>query len=110
MLRLFGHSGPAGGKLMIPRRCQFNLNCVTNRRYHHSEVGTAIANQKGGTTRRLLMKTHIMTALLALVISACASHQRDVASVQDDPTGTPHATGQAQQPVVDGVSSRGDHF
>ncbi len=55
------------------------------------------------------MRTHILTALMALILSACASHHRDVASVQnEDPTATESATGQSQHAVLDGVSSRGD--
>lgn len=47
--------------------------------------------------------------MMALILSACASHHRDVASVQnEDPTATESATGQSQHAVLDGVSSRGD--
>ncbi len=55
------------------------------------------------------MKTHILTALMALILSACASHHRDVASVQDE-QGTSSATGKADFPVQDGVGNRGGRF
>jgi hypothetical protein len=37
------------------------------------------------------MRTHILTALMALFIAACASHHRDVASVQDEESRTDQA-------------------
>lgn len=49
-------------------------------------VGIELAMKQIGkdwTTRRLTMKTHLMIALIALVVSACAS-KRDVASVQEE--------------------------
>ncbi len=48
------------------------------------------------------MRTHIFTALLALVLTACASHHRDVASVQDND----HEL-QTQHAGVDAVNARG---
>lgn len=56
------------------------------------------------------MRTHILLALMTLFLGACASHHRDVASVQSDQEATEAATGQAQHAVLDGVSSRGDHI
>jgi PBP1b-binding outer membrane lipoprotein LpoB len=56
------------------------------------------------------MKTHILTALMALILSACASHHRDVASVQDETGTTQSATGRADFPVLDGAGNRGGHF
>ena len=50
------------------------------------------------------MRTHILTALMALILTACASHHRDVASVQnEEPTATEHA-------VFEGASFRGDNI
>ncbi len=48
------------------------------------------------------MRTHIFTAILALVLTACASHHRDVASVQDEDF---HQ--QTQHAGVDGAGARG---
>lgn len=55
------------------------------------------------------MKTHILTALMALVFTACASHHRDVASVKDEPA-TESVSGRADYPVMDGAGNRGGHF
>jgi len=49
------------------------------------------------------MRTHILTALMALFISACASHHRDVASVE--PEGTDE--NQTQYTRADVISPRG---
>jgi hypothetical protein len=46
------------------------------------------------------MRSQFFTALMALMISACASHHRDVASVQDEPETT------TQQVWADGISAR----
>lgn len=54
------------------------------------------------------MRSHFFTALLALVISACASHHRDVASVQDEAGTIQSATGRGEYPVQDGAGNRGD--
>lgn len=54
------------------------------------------------------MRTHILTALMALILTACASHHRDVASVQNEDPATNSTSGQSQQAALDGVSSRGD--
>ncbi|MES2526033.1 MAG: hypothetical protein V4598_03065 [Bdellovibrionota bacterium] len=54
------------------------------------------------------MRSHILTALMALILTACASHHRDVASVQDETGTTQSATGRADFPAQDGVGNRGD--
>lgn len=54
------------------------------------------------------MRSHILTALMALILSACASHHRDVASVQDETGTTQSATGRADYPVQDSAGNRGD--
>src|SRR4051812_40098853 len=82
MLKLFGHAGPSSGKLMLPIWGQFALKCVTTGPSLMFLIGTAIANQKSGTTRRLTMRKHIFTAMMALIFTACASHHRSVASVK----------------------------
>lgn len=51
------------------------------------------------------MKTHILTALMAVFLSACASHHRDVASVQDEQQDYETRTEQAR---ADMVSPRGE--
>lgn len=52
------------------------------------------------------MRTHILTLLLALILTACASHHRDVASVDSEGTDE----NQTQQARADGLSSRGNDF
>lgn len=52
------------------------------------------------------MKTHILTALMALFLSACASHHRDVASTQDQEdyeTRTEHARADIASPRGESV-------
>lgn len=56
------------------------------------------------------MRTHILTALMALFLSACASHHRDVASVQNEDPAESSVSGHSEHAVVDGISSRGDHI
>ena len=55
------------------------------------------------------MRTHILSALMALIFTACASHHRDVASVNEkndvDPT-----TGRSEHAVLDGVGNRGSNI
>lgn len=56
------------------------------------------------------MKTHILTALMALILSACASQRgRDVASVKDQPA-QESTSGRADFPVSDGAGDRGGRF
>jgi hypothetical protein len=56
------------------------------------------------------MRTHILTALMALFLAACASQRdRDVASVKDQEA-MESTSGQSEQAALDGVSSRGDHI
>ena len=54
------------------------------------------------------MRTHFFTALMALVLSACASHHRDVASVQNEDPTENSTSGESQQAALDGVSFKGD--
>ncbi len=54
------------------------------------------------------MRTHILTALMALILTACASHHRDVASVQEQDEATNPTSGRSEHAVLDGTSSRGD--
>ncbi len=49
------------------------------------------------------MRTHIFTALLALILTACASHHRDVASVENETELT-----QAEQARAEQASAKGD--
>lgn len=53
------------------------------------------------------MRTHIFTALMALFLAACASHHRDVASVENQDQDFSSATGRSEHAVLDGMSAGG---
>lgn len=51
------------------------------------------------------MRTHILTVLMALIFTACASHQRDVASVNQDDN--PAAQAETRYSRMDAIGNGG---